>query len=295
MQRPQSHKRPARARRVQFGGREVVRHGLERRVWQDLYHYCMTIGWPLFLASWAGLFVAFNLLFSALYWLVPGCISNLNPPGFAGDFFFSIETLATVGYGDMHPATLYGHVVAAFEILLGLTNIALVTGVIFARFSRPTARFLFARVAVVRPLDGKTVLMFRAANGRQNVVLEASAQLRLIRDTVTREGWRLRKVDDLPLVRSEQPLFLLGWNIMHVIDAHSPLHGLELEQLAAQHAILHLTLSGTDETTGQALMAHHGYAPADIRWGHGFRDIISDGEDGLNHFDYTRFHDVEPL
>jgi inward rectifier potassium channel len=287
--------RDTRARRMKFGEREVVRHGLEHRVWQDLYHYCMTISWPLFLASWAAAFIAFNTLFSVLYWLVPGCISNPNPPGFAGAFFFSIETLATVGYGDMHPTTLYGHVVAAIEILLGLTNIALVTGVMFARFSRPTARFLFARVAVVRPLDGHRVLMFRAANARQNIVMEASAQLRLIRDTVTSEGWRLRKVDDLALVRSEHPLFLLGWNIMHIIDEHSPLHGLDAPQLEAQRATFNLTLSGTDETTGQVLMAHHPYPAAAIHWDHSFRDILSQSADGLDHFDYTKFNEVEPL
>jgi inward rectifier potassium channel len=290
-------KRPSaqRTRRMRFAEREVVRHGLQHRVWQDLYHYCMTISWPLFLASWAGLFIAFNLVFSTLYWLVPGCISNLNPPGFLGNFFFSIETLATVGYGDMHPVNTYGHTLAAVEILLGITNIALVTGVMFARFSRPTARFLFATVAVVRPLDGKTVLMFRAANARQNIIMEASAQLRLIRDTVSVEGYRMRRVEDLVLVRSEHPLFVLGWNILHVIDAGSPLHGATAASLEAQRATINLTLSGTDETTGQVLMARHAYPSSALRWGHTFRDILTSSDDGLDHFDYTKFNEVEPL
>jgi inward rectifier potassium channel len=280
---------------MRFAEREVVRHGLQHRVWQDLYHYCMTISWPLFLASWAGLFVAFNLVFSMLFWLDPGCISNLNPPGFLGDFFFSIETLATVGYGDMHPVNAYGHTLAAVEILLGITNIALVTGVMFARFSRPTARFLFANVAVVRPLDGRTVLMFRAANARQNIVMEASAQLRLIHDTVSIEGYHMRKVEDLALVRSEHPLFVLGWNILHVIDESSPLHRATAASLEAQHATINLTLSGTDETTGQVLMARHAYPSAALRWSHTFRDILASSNDGVDHFDYTRFHEVEPL
>jgi inward rectifier potassium channel len=290
-------KRPSarRTRRMRFAEREVVRHGLQHRVWQDLYHYCMTISWPLFLASWAGLFIAFNTVFSALYWLSPGCISNLNPPGFLGNFFFSIETLATVGYGDMHPVNTYGHTLAAVEILLGITNIALVTGVMFARFSRPTARFLFATVAVVRPLDGKTVLMFRAANARQNIVMEASARLRLIRDTISVEGYRMRRVEDLALVRSEHPLFVLGWNILHVIDSASPLHGATAASLEAQHATINLTLSGTDETTGQVLMARHAYPSSALRWGHSFRDIITSSDDGLDHFDYTKFNEVDPL
>jgi inward rectifier potassium channel len=284
----------ARHRRRQVAGQAVVTHGLRRRAWQDLYHYCMTVSWPWFFASWAGVFVAFNLVFATIYGLVPDAIANLDPPGFAGDLFFSIETLATVGYGHMHPASIYGHVVAAAEIFLGLTSLALVTGVIFARFSRPTARFLFAEVAVVRPLDGRRVIMLRVANARQNLVLEASARLRLIRNVVSTEGYRMRRVFDLRLVREEQPVFVLGWNLMHVIDESSPLAGETAESLGQSRASLNLTLSGRDETTGQVLMARHGYAADAIRWNHSFRDVIADGADGAVHFDYTNFHTVEP-
>jgi inward rectifier potassium channel len=286
--------RPDRSQRtLQFGGRQVVTHGLPRRAWQDLYHYCMTVGWPTFFASWAGLFLAFNVAFSALYHLAPGCVANLNPPGYLGAFYFSIETLATVGYGDMHPATAYGHAVAAVEIFFGMANIALVTGVMFARFSRPRARFMFARHGVVRPVDGRRVLMFRAANARQNIIMEASARLRLIRNAVTTEGYRIRRVEDLPLVRQEHPLFVLGWNLMHVIDEASPLARETPESLAAAGAVFNLTLSGTDETTGQVLMTRHAYQAGDIHWNHSFRDILTTGEDGVDHFDYGRFHDIE--
>lgn len=283
------------ARRVRIGERDVITHGLERRVWQDLYHYCMTVTWPRLFTSLALAFFLFNLFFSALYYAVPGCIANLNPGRWTGAFFFSVETLATVGYGDMHPQTFYGHVVAAIEIFVGMISVALVTGVMFARFSRPTARFLFARLAVVRPMDGRRVLMFRAANARQNIIMEASAQLRLIRDTVTSEGYRLRRVEDLKLVRSEHPLFVLGWNMMHVIDDSSPIANETGQSLMAANAILNLTLSGTDETTGQVLMARNAYRADAIRWEHTFRDIITTGRDGIDYFDYGKFHEVDPL
>jgi len=288
-------RRLASPKRFFLGDREIITVGLERRVWQDLYHYCMTVSWPRLFASFALLFLAFNLAFACLYYLRPGCIANVNPPGYAGIFFFSVETLATVGYGDMHPQTLYGHLVASGEIFVGMMSVALVTGVMFARFSRPTARFLFADVAVVRPIDGRRVLMFRAANARQNIIMEASAQLRLIRDTVTAEGYRYRRIDDLPLLRSEHPLFVLGWNLMHVLDERSPLAGQDDASLAASHAIFNLTLSGTDETTGQVLMARRAYRWDAIRWDHSFRDIISTGEDGIDRFDYAKFHDADPL
>ena len=178
-------------------------------------------------------------------------IANLNPPGFAGDFFFSVETLATVGYGEMHPQTFYGHLIAMIEIFVGLMSLALITGLMFARFSRPQARFLFTRNGVVRAIAGKRTLMFRAANERQNVVQDASARLRMLRDEVTAEGYEIRRIVDLPLLRSEHPMFALGWTLMHVIDDASPLHSETEESLSNSKTSFILSLSGTDENTGR--------------------------------------------
>jgi len=281
-------------RRLVISDRTIVTHGLQRKAWLDLYHYFMTVSWPRLFLTFGTFFFSFNLLFAAGYALVPGCVANLNPDGFWGCFFFSLETLATVGYGDMHPQTVYGHIVASLEIFVGMMSMALMTGAMFARFSRPQARFLFARNAVVRPVDGRRTLMFRAANARQNIIMEASAQLRLVRDAVTTEGYRIRRITDLPLVRNQHPIFLLGWNVMHVIDAESPLATETPESLARARATLLLTLSGTDETTGQVLMARHEYPSNTIRWNHTFRDVLHTGDDGVEHFDYDKFHQVDP-
>jgi inward rectifier potassium channel len=282
-------------RSVKLGQRQVVTEGIEPAVLQDLFHFFMTVTWVQLFGTFAAFFLTFDLLFGWIYHLVPGCIANLNPPGFAGAFFFSVETLATVGYGDMHPQNLYGHVVAMIEIFIGLMSLALITGIMFARFSRPKARFLFARSAVVRPIEGKNTLMFRAANERQNVVQEASARLRMLRDEVTREGFRIRRITDLPLLRSEHPMFVISWTIMHVIDDSSPLKGLSEESLRESAAVFVLSVTGTDETTGQVLMARAEYQSSDVRWNEAFRDILEVGEDGSLHVDYARFHDVEPL
>ena len=289
-----ARRRPA-ARRVKVGQREIFTYGLSRAVWHDLFHYCMTVSWPQLFGTLAAFFLAFDVLFGLLYHLVPGCIANLNPPGFAGAFFFSVETLATVGYGDMHPQTLYGHLVAMAEIFVGLMSLALITGIMFARFSRPRARFLFTRNVVVRPIDGKLTLVIRAANQRQNVVQDASAQLRMLRDEVTEEGFRIRRVVDLPLVRSQHPMFILGWTIMHVIDDTSPLQSETSQSLAEVAAAFVLSVSGTDETTGQVLMARAEYSSQDVIWNATFHDILEEAEDGTLHFDYSKFHDVEPL
>ena len=273
----------------------MLTYGLPRRPWQDLYHLFMTVSWPTLFASYAGFFALFNLIFAALYQAQPADIANLNPGGYWGRFFFSVETLATVGYGDMHPQTVYAHVIASIEIFTGMMSLALITGMMFARFSRPTARILFARHAVIRQFDGRLTLMLRAANARQNVIMEATAQLRLIRDEQTAEGYRIRRIYDLPLRRREQPLFLYGWSLMHVIDEASPLSGANLESLKATKAFLLLTIGGIDETTGQTLMSRHQYHSTSLRWNHTFTDIFTTGEDGVDRFDYTKFHDVEPL
>jgi inward rectifier potassium channel len=288
-----THIQRLRARRIRIGSREIVTQGIPPEVFQDLYHYFMTVTWPQLFATVGAFFLLFDLIFGFLYHLVPDCIANLNPPGFLGDFFFSVETLATVGYGDMHPQSLYGHFIAMCEIFTGLMLLALITGLMFARFSRPKARFMFARSAVVRLIDGKPTLMFRTANARQNVVQEAFAQLRLLRDETTAEGYKIRRIRDLPLVRSRHPVFALGWTLMHVIDETSPLWAMKAGSLSEETFIL--TVSGTDETTGQVLMARAEYPASAVRWNTAFRDILSADEHGTLYIDYRGFDDIEPL
>ncbi len=275
-------------------GRRIVRIGLPRRRWRDLYHVYMTISWPRLFAAFAGFFIAFNLLFAGLYSLQAGDIAHLNPPGFWGRFFFSVETLATVGYGDMHPQTVFAHIVASIQIFVSMMSLAVIAGMMFARFSRPTARILFARHAVVRPLDGKLTLMLRAANERQNAIIEAQAHLRLVRDERSVEGYPIRRIHDLPLRRSEQPAFMFGWTLLHTVDEDSPLAA-HTPQSPDAGAFLVLTITGIDETTSQTMMARKEYPLEMLRWKHTFADILSQDAEGVDRLDYTKFHDVEPL
>jgi inward rectifier potassium channel len=282
-------------RRVKVGQREILTEGIRRVVFQDLFHYFMTITWPQLFATFAAFFLAFDTLFGLFYYLVPGCIANLNPPGFAGAFFFSVETLATVGYGDMHPQTVYGHTVAMIEIFVGLMSLAVITGLMFARFSRPRARFLFSKYLVIRPIDGRRTLILRAANLRLNVIQDASARLYMTRNEVTEEGFRIRRVIDLPLLRSTQPMFNLGWTIMHVLDESSPLFRETSESLRKSDAAFVLNMSGTDESTGQTLTTRAEYSNQDVRWNATFRDILVEDDEGLLHVDYAKFDEVEPF
>jgi inward rectifier potassium channel len=274
--------------------RVVITHGIPIPLWHDLYHRALVASWPLFFAALAALFLLLNLSFATLYQLGHESIAHQAPEGFAGAFFFSVETLATVGYGDMHPQSFYGHAVSALEIFVGMSGIALATGLIFARFSRPRAKIMFARYVVVRPIDGKMTLMMRAANGRQNVIAEAQARLRMMRLETTVEGFTLRRIHDMKLVREQHPVFLLGWTLMHVIDEGSPLFGATPEALAAEQTTLLITISGSDETTSQTMQTRYTWSSDAIRWQHRYADMIVE-TDGISHVDYAQFHEVLPL
>lgn len=288
-------KRRARgSRELRLDDRVVIAHGMPTPFWQDLYHRALVVRWPTFFVSLAVLFVLLNTTFAALYMLGGASIANQYPAGFGGAFFFSVETLATVGYGDMHPQTVYAHWIATLEIFVGMSGIALATGLIFARFSRPHAKIIFARHAVVRPIDGRMTLMVRSANARRNVIAEAHARLRIMRLETSPEGFTLRKLYDLTLVRDQHPVFKLGWVLMHVIDESSPLFGETAETLRARDTSLLLTLEGVDESTSQTMQARHMWSCEQIFWQHRFVDIMSE-RDGVSYIDYSHFDEIVPL
>jgi inward rectifier potassium channel len=259
----------------------------------DLYHALLTTGWAGFFALLAACYGVFNLVFAFLYRLQDGSIFNAKPDSFADAFFFSVQTMATIGYGDMHPATLYANLLVTIEVLFGMTGFALATGLIFARFSRPTARIMFSRNAVITTYDGRPMLMFRAANQRRNRILEAQANLMLVQNEWTKEGSVMRRFYDLKVTRSHNPTFALTWTVMHPIDDVSPLKGVTHESLKEREAEIVATLFGVDESFSQTVHARHGYAVDHIRWGWRFADIIGRTPQGRLTVDYDKFHDIE--
>ncbi|MDE2403679.1 MAG: hypothetical protein KGM17_03050 [Sphingomonadales bacterium] len=270
--------------------------GLPRGVAEDVYHRAMRARWRTLGALFGVGFLAFNLLFAALYRIDQQGLSN--PPEGGGiwpfwrDFFFSVHTVATIGYGNVYPVSVYANIVVVVEITLGLVMFALATGIAFARFSRPTARIAFSRVAVVREVDGVPTLMLRAANQRHNMVYAAEARLSLLIDAEI-GGTPMRRFADLRLVRSSNPTFTLTWTIMHPIDADSPLHGwLEAGGPLGGEELLVL-VSGHDEASGQTIHGRWVYVADDVRWGARFVDIVATDQDGTRTIDYRRFHDVE--
>jgi inward rectifier potassium channel len=273
-------------------GRRIERRGDSHL---DLYFGLLTMPWSGFFGVLAVFYFAFNVVFALLYLVTGDGIGNARPGVFADAFFFSVQTMATIGYGQMYPQSLTANLLVCFEVLLGMSGLALATGVIFARFSRPTARVLFSHVAVIVPHNGVPTLMFRAANQRRNQILEAQVSVALLRDEDTGEGISMRRFHDLPLVRARTPMFSLTWTVMHPIDEKSPLHGATTETLAAQSAEIAVALIGLDATVSQTVQARYSYFASEIFWNRRFADIISRGADGSRVIDYGRFHDLAEL
>jgi len=280
---------------VNIGERKIVAEGLAPSFWTDLHHHAMVASWPAFFAALGCAFVAINLCFAALYALGDAPIANARPGNFLDLFFFSVETIATVGYGDMHPRTTYGHIVATLGTFTGITSLAVVAGLVFTRFSRPRARLIFARNPIVADHDGQRTLMIRFANARHNIVTDATAKLWMLCTERTAEGTMFRRIRRLDLVRDESPMFALTWTIMHRIDETSPLRGWSLAEFAAGNAVFIVTLSGLDETSNQIVHARKEYAYSEILLDHDYADIIRVDEEGVTRLDYSRFDATNPV
>jgi inward rectifier potassium channel len=263
--------------------------------WREPYHLLLTIPWTGFLSLTVLSYVVTNAIFALLYLAQPASIANAKPGSFLDAFFFSVQTLASIGYGAMYPQTVYANTLVTVEAMVSLVGIALLTGLAFARFSRPTARVAFSRAAVIAPYEGAPTLMLRAANQRRNQIVEAQVRLYLMRDEVSAEGQFMRRFYELKLLRSRTPSFTLSWMMLHTIDEYSPLYGATPESLAQMKAALVASLTGVDETISQAVHARHTYIAQDILWNHRFVDIFHETADGHRYIDYTQFHDVVPL
>jgi inward rectifier potassium channel len=289
----QQNEPTSRARVVRLGGREIiVAEGQRLSFWADIGHRSMTASWPSFIAGAALVFVVFNAIFALFYWIGDQPISNVPGGDYIDYLYFSIETLSTAGYGDMHPQTHYGHFVAATELFTGIFSMSLMTGLIFARFSRPNARLLFAENPVISSHEGKPTLMVRFVNERHNIIGNAAAKLWLMRNEVSAEGGTLRRFYQLPLVRDEHPALALSWTLYHVIDQASPLYGMSADDVAASDVSLVVVVSGYDVVAAQTIHARKSYDYPDIRFGHRYADILDRTEDGRLRIDYGRFHET---
>src|ERR1700749_2519635 len=260
-----------------FNPRErlAIVRGQDVSRYTDLYHAVLRAPWWLFFVGLAAVFVAVNAVFASAYVVDRGGIEHARPGNFWDAFIFSAQTIGSINYSVMVPKSNYVNILVIVEAFTGYIVLALFTGMIFARFSRPFARVVFSRVAVIAPFDGVPPLMFRAANQRGNQVLDAAIRVSLARQHTTSEGLIFRRFEELRLVRARTSLFSLSWTIMHHIDESSPLYGISDEEMADKQMEVIVLLSGADAVMAETIYARYAYGPNDIVRDQRFVDVLS--------------------
>ncbi len=260
----------------------------------DLYHHLLTAGWGRLIGQMAVGFTAFNLIFALLYLAGGDCINASEPGNLLLAFSFSVQTAASIGYGAMAPTTPWAYLLSNLEGFLGLIGMAMASGLMFAKFSRPTARISFSSRAVVNDRNGVPTLQFRMSNERGNQIVEAQLSVVALIDEVTAEGERLRRLVDLKLLRDRTPMFSLSWVAMHPIVPGSPLFGrVGPEGVAEDLVAIVVNLTGTDDTMVQTVHARQLYGPDDLHWGMRFVDMLENSDDGHIIVHHRRIDDIE--
>lgn len=275
---------------VNVAGFRAVKLGTPSAV-SDLYYLTMEMSWLAFVSLVSLVFALLNLGFGFVYASLPGAISNMVPGSIGQGFFFSVETLATVGYGNFAPTTWLGHSIAALEILVGLFFSATVTGLIFTRFARPRDCLVFSDVAVIGRVDGRPALMVRLASTRVRPLADASAQMAWLERIDLPDGRLKRRLVDLPLLRSHNAMLGLSWTLVHILEENSPFLGALHSE---QQFNLMVSVSGLDTLLASQSIGGHNYRREEILTDHEYVDVISD-IDGIVHLNLANFHDTKPL
>jgi inward rectifier potassium channel len=263
--------------------------------WRDSYHWVLSLTWPRFAWFLVASYLVINLVFATLYAVGGNCIGDMTPGSFPEAFFFSVETLATVGYGHNYPATLYGHIIVTIEIFLGMIWIAVITGLIFVRFARPTARIVFSNCLLIAPFDGRLTVMFRVANLRHTSMAEAEFRLIYSRDERVAEGDDIRRFYELKVYPERMITFPAALIIRHTIDEQSPLHGITPERLEKEDAFFVASTLSLELVMAASVQSAQDYAWDDVRFGERFVDVYTELEGGRLTVDYGRLNETEPV
>jgi inward rectifier potassium channel len=288
-------RRRSRHIRVRAGQFEFVKLNAKKFDWRDTYHLILTLNWPGFAGFVFGVYLLINLVFAALYMLNPHAVAEMSPGSFFDAFFFSVETLATVGYGHMYPETFYGHLIAMLEIMVGMFGLAVITGLIFVRFSRPTARIQFSKVAVIAPFDGVPNLMIRVANLRHQAMVEPEFRMLLFRNTVTAEGEEVRRFRSLKLEFDRLIAFPAVLTVRHRIDEESPLFGMVQNDFQQQDIRVMASIVGIDTVIVAPVQSFADYNHDQIEWHRRFVEIYDQNKEGEWTVDYARIDETEDI
>ena len=283
---------------IRSGQVEFVKVNTDAWQWRDIYRWLLGLNWPQFALFVGAVYVGLNLFFAVLYSIDPNSVAGRTSTSWFLDcFFFSVQTLATVGYGHMYPQTLYGHMVSTVEIMTGIFLIAVMTGLIFVRFSRPVARVVFSRSMVIGPLNGKPTLMVRVGNENHHSMVEAKFRIMYSYDKQLAEGGDFRYFHDLKLHFDQITVFPAALTLRHEIDEKSPLHGKTIESLETGRALFFVSVVGIDPVIAAEVQTQKDYTWRDVQFGHRFVEIYNEtkGKERRLTVDYGRLHDTEPV
>jgi len=267
--------------------------GQGRTPLSDLYHTLLTVRWPWIFGTIGLVFLLANALF-ALAYLAAGGVAHARAGSFWDAFTFSVQTMATIGYGAMYPDGPVAHALVVAEAIVSFTLTALMTGLVFAKFSRPTARVVFSDKVVITPLDGLPTLVLRVGNARANNIVDAQFRMVVSLRQHTREGQMMYRMRDLKLVRDRALSLARSLHVMHVIDAESPLWGLDPESAAERELELQVLIVGLDDVAASTVHATRLYMDHDIVWGARLADVLTAQADGSLQLDLRRFNEIVP-
>lgn len=259
----------------------------------DAYHFLRASSWTSITLLFAAMFLATNLLFAVVLWAAKAQVTNAT--SFIDYFWFSVQSLATIGYGVLAPADTLSNTVVTIESFLGFGFTALVTGVFFARFSTPSARVMFTRAAIIGEHDGQRMLMFRIANARVTAIVEASIRVYLSRDERLANGEHHRRIYELPVRLTVQPIFSLSWTVYHPIDDASPLEGIQPGDMKPGQGNIVVTFQGIDDRLAATVHTRWMYQAEDLVFDHTFADIIKVDRDGTRFIDFGDFDTTIPI
>jgi inward rectifier potassium channel len=276
------------------GETDIIRKGIVHDKFDDLYYYFITIPFPLLIFYIFLAYIVFNVVFASFFWCCDNPIANATIGSWSDCFFFSVQTMAAIGYGAMYPQTLIANILVAVEGLFGILSVAIVAGFMFARLSRPRSQVVFSNKAVVMPYEGVPHFIMRVGNLRPNRILEVSVRVTAVKIQESVEGVIMRRFHDLMLVRSSTPIFALAWTIMHPIDSDSPIVSL-LNSSNSEKLELIVILSGYDESLSQTIHSRHSYITEEILINHKFTDMIYPNVDGATEVDFSKINDCIPL
>jgi inward rectifier potassium channel len=268
----------------------AIRDGLKNSLRKDIYFFLIQTSWVKLIGIFLLIYLFSNLIFAFIYYKIPNSISQLPNLEFLDAFFFSIQTMATIGFGVLHPTGILSNIVVTIEAAFGLIGVALITGLFFAKLSKPSAKIIFSDKMVIAKFDGAYCLSFRMGNARSNEIIEASVSVTALISEITSEGEKINRIKDLNLLRGKSPFFKYSWTVFHPMNELSPLYN--FDQIKDSIRAITVILIGHDGTLSNTVFSRHNYNVQDIVKDRYFEDIIENKDDGI-HINYRKFHQLK--